>query len=397
MTQKEAIRPASVQIHYLTSYTAALPNRDDTGLNKVMTYGDAVRTRISSQAQKRRWRQSNDQFAMINIADAPPSYRSRDTIDLLVMKPIYEEKIATQEVLDAIGSVMNTSIYSLGASDHDHRQAMMLGEPEVRYLAKRAREIANGNPNDTKAAAAATKTLFNDPGPESKNFKAFRYNTRLAAGIEAALFGRMVTSDTRANIDGAIAVAHAFTVHEAEHESEYFTAVDDLHAITGEAGTAMLGHTEITSGLYYGYVVADIRQLVSNTEGLPAKEWLDGERIMAGQVMHNLIQLVATVSTAAKLGSTAAYSDTSFMMVEMSEAQPRTLADAFRVPVKPTLEDTLEQLGRHLERKNRIVQRNIARQHTALIDTTMPGSRQRDAVDDLALWTQEAIINGATS
>jgi CT1975-like protein len=40
----------------------------------------------------------------------------------------------------------------------------------------------------------------------------------LAAGLEAALFGRMVTSDPEANTNAAIHVAHSFTVHKEESE-----------------------------------------------------------------------------------------------------------------------------------------------------------------------------------
>ena len=394
MPSAPIIRPANVQIHYLTAYTAALPNRDDTGMNKVMTYGGAVRTRISSQAQKRRWRQADDRYAIANIANVTPSYRSREIIDLMVMKPLYEAKIATLEVLDNIGSVFNTNIYSLGADDRKHRQAMLLGQGEVRYLAEHARKIAEAHPQDAKAAAAAAQGLFSEKG-EGDNFKVFRYNTRMAAGIEAALFGRMVTSDPKANIDGAIHVAHAFTVHEAEHDTEYFTTVDDLHTMTNDPGTSMLGHTEITSGIYYGYVVADIKNLVANTEGRPASEWMSGERTMAAQITHNLIQLIATIPTAAKMGSTAAHSDTDFMMVEIGEAQPRTLAGAYRWPAQPTLADALEKLTTHLDRKDRMIRRNRARRHSAIIDWNLPGSIQLGSVDELASWVQEAICNGA--
>ena len=392
MSNKMKLRPAHVQIHYLKSYTGALPNRDDTGKNKIMTYGDSVRTRISSQAQKRRIRFANDIFALSNIAGAPPSYRSRETIDLLVMAPLYAEQVATNEVLDAIGSVFNTSIYSLGADDREHRQAMLLGQPEVLYLAAHARTIAETNQEDPEAAATVAKQLFNEQ--EADNFKAFRYNTRMAAGLEAALYGRMVTSDTKANVDGAIAFAHAFTVHEAEHDDEFFTAVEDFHAMTGGPGAAMLEHSEITSGLYYGYVVADVKQLVSNTEGIAAAEWLDGERAMAAQVLHNLIQLIATVSAAAKMGSTAAYSHASFMMVEMGESQPRTLADSFRVPTKPTLEDTLARLATTAGGFDTFIGQPVARRHGAIIHADIPNSTQLESVSDLGMWVHEAVLQG---
>lgn len=385
-------RPAHVQIHFLKSYNGALPNRDDTGKSKILTFGGSVRTRLSSQSMSRRWRMTDDAFALSNIADAPASYRSRDTIDLLVMAPLYVEQIANSEVLDAIGSVLNINIYSLGGDEREHRQAMLLGHPEVLYLAHHARMIAEANQEDTEAATTAAKALFDEKEPD--NFKAFRYNTKLAAGLEAALRGRMVTSDTRANVDGAISIAHAFTVHAAEHDDEFFTAVDDLHAMTDGPGAAMLEHTEITSGLYYGYVVADVKQLVSNTEGIAAADWLDGERAMAAQVLHNLIQIIATVSTAAKLGSTAAYSHASFMMVEIGESQPRTLSDAFRVPVNPTLEETLARLATHTDGFDTFIGQQMERRHGAIIEAPIPNSTQLASLSDIAMWVHDAVLHG---
>ena len=100
---------------------------------------------------------------------------------------------------------------------------------------------------------------------------------RLPAGLEGALFGRMVTSDPGANIDAAIHVAHAFTVHEEESESDYFSVVDDLQRDDEGAGAAHLGDTELTAGLFYGYVVVDVPGLVSNLEGCDSANW-EGSR-----------------------------------------------------------------------------------------------------------------------
>ena len=42
-----------LQLHMLTAYPASNLNRDDTNSVKSMLYGDALRTRISSQSWKR--------------------------------------------------------------------------------------------------------------------------------------------------------------------------------------------------------------------------------------------------------------------------------------------------------------------------------------------------------
>lgn len=114
---------------------------------------------------------------------------------------------------------------------------------------------------------------------------------------------------------------------------------------------------------------------------------------MAAQVMHNLIQLIATVSTAAKLGSTAAYSHADFVMVELGAAQPRNLAEAFREPAQPTLRDTLNKLSEYVAGRDRMTGR-IARQHIAVIDAELPGSTARQTVDDLARWVHRSILQG---
>ena len=71
-------RPRFLQVHTLTSYTAALLNRDDSGLAKRLPYGGALRTRISSQCLKRHWRIADDPHALdrINVSVTQTPYRN---------------------------------------------------------------------------------------------------------------------------------------------------------------------------------------------------------------------------------------------------------------------------------------------------------------------------------
>ena len=59
-----------LQIHSLHGYSAALLNRDDSGLAKRITYGGRVRTRVSSQCLKRHWRMADDVHALQRIDGA---------------------------------------------------------------------------------------------------------------------------------------------------------------------------------------------------------------------------------------------------------------------------------------------------------------------------------------
>ena len=322
--------PLFVQIHSLHSYTAALLNRDDSGLAKRVRFGGAVRTRISSQCLKRHWRISRGESALADIPGIETSVRSRNIVDRLIIAPMQESGDFNEDVLTAVGSAFNTGVY--GSADGG-RQTLLLGHPEVEHLRQRAQAICEASPDDAETAAAAVDTLFSSRRGEGRNFRALLRGARLPYGIEAALFGRMVSSDMAANTDAAIHVSHSVTVHAEETESEFFSVVDDLQRLD-EQGASYLGETEVTSGLYYGYVVVDVPQLVANIEGCRPDEWASEEvdRSIAGQVMDRLVHLIATVTPGAKLGSTAPYGYADLMMVEAGSQVPRSLVNAFRRP-----------------------------------------------------------------
>ena len=91
----------------------------------------------------------------------------------------------------------------------------------------------------------------------------------MPGGLVGALFGRIGYVDPGANIEAAVHVAHAFTVHREESESDYFSVVDDLAGEDEDPGAAHIGDMELTAGLFYGYVFVDVPGLVSNLEGCP--------------------------------------------------------------------------------------------------------------------------------
>jgi len=100
-----------------------------------------------------------------------------------------------------------------------NRQALLLGEPEINYLTRLARGAIEAA-DSPKAAEAALDARLNK-GEVKKNLRVLKEAGRLAAGLEAALFGRMVTSDPEANTEAVIHVAHAFTVHAEGNESDH--------------------------------------------------------------------------------------------------------------------------------------------------------------------------------
>jgi CRISPR system Cascade subunit CasC len=317
-----------VQIHWLASYPGVLLNRDDAGLAKRLKFGSATRLRVSSQAIKRRLRIAEDSMSLREISNVPVAERSKHLIRRKALDGLEAQSGLSAEDFDKFATIFEKALYGDKGDKTESRQALLLGWPEIRFLREKALEFL-GDGKDPKSALLKAEAF----GAEFKGvMKQMRAQTQLPGGIEAALFGRMITSDTQANIDAAVHVAHALTVHEAETEIDYVTAVDDL-ASDEETGAAGIFDAELTSGVYYNYIVVDVPGLVSNLEGVDRKEWAKVPRDLAGEVASRLVHLTATVSPGAKKGSTAPYSFADTMLLEVGSRQPRTLANAFIEPI----------------------------------------------------------------
>lgn len=399
--------PKFIQIHFLAAWPGALLNRDDAGLAKRLPFGSATRTRISSQCLKRHWRMADDPRALHVLAeqDGIAGERSKFAIEQKVTQAIREH--SPKDVADAIELAFLKGIYGDKAKLYDgtsasvrERQALLLGRPELDFLRAKAEEIAS-EASDAKDAKARTEAWFKDRDQKG-NLKQLRDQNALSPGLEAAIFGRMVTSDTRANTDAAIHVSHAFTVHEEQPELDYFTVVDDLPIVETDAGAAGIFDTELTSGLYYGYVVVDVPALVSNLTGCARAEWAgDQERDLAARVVENLVWLIAEISPGAKKGSTAPYSRAELLLVEAGDRQPRTLANAFRDPISLDYKEnaslgrrTSDKMGDFLAQLDEAYATGEIRRHMALPDLRLPNI---DAVSlpDLAAWAGGLVRDAA--
>ena len=351
--------PRFLQIHFLAPYTAALLNRDDAGLAKRLPYGGTLRTRVSSQCLKRHWRLADDPHALSEIDGADAAYRSREIVDHKVFGDWAEG--VDGDVAGEVRDALLTVVYGDKGTDKKSRQTLPLGAAEVAYLAAEAKRLVAEAAGDKKAAKELCKDWIKD---RKANLKAMSDGAKLPGGLTGALFGRMVTSDPKANIDAAVHVAHAFTVHAEEAESDYFIAADDL-ARDEDTGADTIQETELTSGLFYGYVVVDLPGLIAN---------LGGDRVLAGEVLHNLTYLIAEVSPGAKLGSTAPYSRATMMLLEAGDRQPRSLAEAFRGPCRPETGQAVAALSDHLAALDAAYATGEIRRAMSLANAELPGA-----------------------
>jgi len=391
--------PRFLQIHFLTSYAGALLNRDDAGLSKRLTYGGAVRTRVSSQCLKRHWRTSAGGWSLA-ATGADLSVRSRSVFEYAIRPKLVEAapRVAA-DILDAAGAALSRGLYGKKADDPKKRQALLLGWREVDFLTEKLTAIVR-EAADADAAGKAVTAMFE--GKETKaNLSVMRESAgALAAGLEAALFGRMITSDPAANTDAAMHVAHAFTVNEQESETDYFTVVDDLKLRDDDAdsGSAGIFDTELTSGVYYGYVVIDVPLLVANITGATPERWAQAavDRDLPAKVVQHLVHLIATVSPGAKKGSTAPYAFASTLLVEAGARQPRSLASAFESAIRggqgASVSSAAETaLFGRLRTIDRAYGFDGSRRFLSLDVGSMDGVGDSVTIDEIALWAGERV------
>jgi CRISPR system Cascade subunit CasC len=418
-----------LQFHTLTSYPGTLLNRDDAGFAKRLPFGGTTRTRVSSQCLKYHWRNFEGENALYRM-DVPESLRSRETFQRRVAQPLIDDgypaalvrgiTFALKERLLSDSKAGKRDMKSIINPDEDEdawgeletNQITIFGEPEVRYLRQLAAEkideakedfgvFWDDNPELDKDTVKDAADAMRDISKRAlkKNLKGLE----LASGLDAALFGRMATSDVLARGDSAVHVAHAFTTHEEESESDYFSAVDELRrdepGESGELGAGHINSSELTSGLFYGYVVVDVPLLVSNLEGCPRQDWQEADTGLASEVIERFVNLISTVSPGAKLGSTAPYSYAQLLFAEAGSSQPRTLANAFQEPVGKqgdgVLKNSYQALGKYVSQMDGMYGKNTDRRLAAmdpdegLLDALKVEST--DTVPDVASWAAEQI------
>lgn len=288
MTHNTDQRARFLDIHVLLSSPYANLNRDDTGSPKTGHIGGVERARVSSQCQKRAARLAMTVEGATRTRKLPASIAEQ----LTGWQPAAAETAAAA-VLAAHGfepykdDLGETSILTFLPENAGLRIAQAITEHAPGLHA-----AAEALPTPDNAAAAATnakalglalagKKLDAKASADAKaNADAatqavaehVAHSEALHAAVKdelervnptIALFGRMLTAMPDTNVDGAAQVAHAFSTHAADIDTDYFTAVDDLND-DAEPGAGMIGTPDYVSAVYYRRAVVDLDDLRDN-------------------------------------------------------------------------------------------------------------------------------------
>lgn len=376
-----------LQIHTLTGYAATLLNRDDIGRAKRLPFGGWDRIRVSSQCLKRHWREATSEWSLQDLGSGK-STRSRRVFSDVIAGRLQERGLSENQIVNVLtpirAAVLGESIKAKQArkdkkksgdanplDDLHTPQVIVLGAPEIDFLTDLASQLAR---DDATTTAEEVEKYFSDKR-QRDNLKSLQ----LGSGLDAAIFGRMVTSDLMARTDAAVHVSHSFTVHAEETEPDYFSALDDLVKAEGELGSGHINTSELTSGLFYAYVVIDLRQLVGN---------LSNDRGLAADVLRRLVHLIAMVSPGAKLGATAPYACAELVLAEAGARQPRTLANAFMKPVpkRDVQETAAKAMREYLKRYDAMYGEHEERRVATMIEPAFGGHDERVTLDALGTW-----------
>jgi CRISPR system Cascade subunit CasC len=309
----------------LTSYPPANLNRDDTGRPKTAWMGDAQRLRISSQSLKRAWRTSDAfEAAMAGHLGTRTKLIGKEVHASLLAAGVAEKPAREwAKAMAACFGKLKSDKKTEGDADLEIEQLAHLGTEERAAI------------EALTAACIERKTA-----PTEAELQLLRHPR---GAVDIAMFGRMLADHPAFNVEAAVQVAHAITVHKAAVEDDYFSAVDDLNDGQTDAGAAHIGERCYGAGLFYLYICINRALLLEN---------LGGDAALSARALEALVHAVSKVSPTGMQNSFASRAYASLVLAERGEQQPRSLAQAFLKPVKPYGEQDMLDLARNALHKH---------------------------------------------
>ena len=237
-----------VDVHVIQTVPPSNVNRDDTGSPKSAIFGGLRRARVSSQSWKRATRVA---FAeMLDTSDL--GIRTKRAAELIAEEICRRRPDLADRASELGGGVLTVAGIKLAKAKQADRQAeesgylLFLANRQVERLADLAIRQGDGEAI-LKSEARAVLSGENS--------------------IDLALFGRMVADVADLSVDAAARVAHAISVHPVEAEYDYFTAVDEVKARSGndeDAVAGMIGTVEFNSSTLYRYATVNVRELAAS-------------------------------------------------------------------------------------------------------------------------------------
>ena len=342
-----------LELHILQNFAPSNLNRDDTGSPKDCELGGVRRARISSQCYKRAIREAFVTHRLLDEGER--ATRTKRLVEAVAERVVAVTKTdldqAKGAVVRALGGgglkadgetwktqyllfLPSRTIEQLAALVIEHLEVLTpsAAEPEEPKADKGAKGKAGKSKKQEKADAK-------DEVPTDLRKQIERLLADGSRTPELGLFGRMIADAPEWNVDAACQVAHAISTHRVSMEFDFYTAIDDRKR-EDTSGSDMMGTIPFNSACFYRYLVVDVADLAKN---------LGGDQAAAAQARKTLAALLRAAVLAipsGKQNSMAAHNPPSFILVDVRDGgAPRSLANAFVDPVKPTRQESGRSRG----------------------------------------------------
>ena len=307
-----------IELHMIQNFVPSNLNRDDTGSPKDCVFGGQRRARVSSQCLKRSIR-TNKVFKQ--TTQVPTSERTHYLATLLrkVLKKYELPEEQLQTVTIELAHEYTTKpgkAIKRDANDAEKTAILaFISHEEIVDIAERLHERWQELVGDDKAQKKIIKEIV------SQMVKDF--NGRVSAP-DIALFGRMLTSHPKLDLEASCQVAHAISTHRVSMEMDYFTAVDDVREESDETGAGHINTFGFNSSCFYRYARIDCSQLAQN---------LNDDADLVRRTVEGFLRASVVAVPSGKQNSTAPLNPPSFLMAVVREdGMGWNLANAFEKP-----------------------------------------------------------------
>ncbi|MDX9864896.1 MAG: type I-E CRISPR-associated protein Cas7/Cse4/CasC, partial [Anaerolineaceae bacterium] len=243
-----------IELHFIQNFAPSNLNRDESGNPKECDFGGVRRARISSQCIKRSIRTSP---IFTKYTSAELGYRTR-WITQYLLDPLQQKGLQFEDANELAMLFANAFLGEDKKNPGRTTMVIYMSIEEVDIVAQQLADnkdaILSADDKDVKDILAR---IIKDLVKKSKD---------RTSAPDIALFGRMLASEPKFNLDASCQVAHAISTHRISMDMDFFTAADDLEG-GDAAGAAMMGVTGFNSACFYRYMRLDTRQLLMNLDG----------------------------------------------------------------------------------------------------------------------------------
>ncbi|MBE0417728.1 MAG: type I-E CRISPR-associated protein Cas7/Cse4/CasC [Coriobacteriia bacterium] len=295
-----------VDIHVLQTVPPSNLNRDDTGSPKTATYGGVRRARVSSQAWKRAIRTA---FAS-GLGQSELGVRTKRVVEVLA------ERIRDRapELADRAEELAKATVNVAGIKTTASSKGNAEESSYLVFLSSRQYD------NLAAAAVIAADQVDVNAALKAQDVKTLANRDH---SVDVALFGRMVADISDINVDAAVQVAHAISVHGVENEYDYFTAVDDRKQESDETGAGMIGTVEFNSATLYRYGTLDVDALMTSL----------GDATATRRAAEAFVRAFVTSMPTGKMNTFANRTLPDAVVVQLRDTQSVNFVGAFEEPV----------------------------------------------------------------